>query len=145
MSRLWFARVTWGICELGVISAFFVLVPLLLTGCDRSDKSEVKPVATATNSPVKKEGNYITAAPNPVPPGPGLGKATISWRTKDIPSTQVHVYIVAEDGKEMLFSIGAEGSQEAPWIAEDRPYEFRLYQVSGSDRKLLDKVIVERK
>jgi peptidoglycan/xylan/chitin deacetylase (PgdA/CDA1 family)/SAM-dependent methyltransferase len=46
-------------------------------------------------------------------------------------------------GPEKLFAEGNEGSQEAPWIAEGKEYEFRLY--AGTERKkLLDSVEVTR-
>jgi len=95
-------------------------------------------------SPVVKKDNYIKATPNPVPAGPGVGTTTISWATKDIPAVDVHVFVAAAGGPENLFATAPEGSQDAPWISSDAPFEFRLYSGSGSDRKLLDKVVVTR-
>lgn len=86
----------------------------------------------------------LTASPNPVPAGAGAGTSQISWHTVDVPSDQVHVYVVGLDGKEVLFATGSEGSQAAPWITTDVPVEFRLYAGSGAKRKLLDKLVVSR-
>ncbi len=149
MNRLQSPLVTRGKFKPALISIVVLMIPLVfLIGCDRSD--ETKPVATsspannATSSPVKKD-NYITATPNPVPAGPEpRGKSMIKWTTRDIPTGEVHVYVYEEGGKESLFSTGGEGSQEAPWIPDDRPVEFRLYSGAGSSRKLLDSVKVIR-
>jgi len=56
----------------------------------------------------------------------------------------VHVFVVAADGNELLFATAPEGSKDVPWISADAPFEFRLYRGSGTDKKLLDKVIVTR-
>ena len=128
------------------LAGLLVLSLLSLIGCTQSDKP---PTQSANPSPtnavaVKKEGNYITANPNPVPAGPGHGTTTVVWRTVGIPAQEVHVYVAGVEGKENLFSTGSEGSQTAPWIGSDSLYEFRLYSGSGANRKLLDKVVVTR-
>lgn len=130
----------------GAIQAGLLVLPLILsTGCTESDKpSTTAPANAPTVAAVKKEGNYVTATPNPVPSGPGNGTTTIAWRTEGLPAHEVHVFVVGVDGKENLFSTGSEGSQAAPWISADSPHEFRLYSGSGANRKLLDKVVVTR-
>ena len=102
------------------------------------------PTAAPSSSPLKKGDHSLTATPNPVPAGSGTGTTIIAWRTTDIPSEQVHVYVIGLDGKETLFATGSEGSQAAPWITTDVPVEFRLYSGSGAKRKLLDKITVTR-
>jgi hypothetical protein len=99
------------------------------------------PAAAPSNSP-PKSGNYLAAAPNPVPASLGPGTTMISWHSTNIPSEQVHVYVVGIDGKEALFATGSEGSQAAPWITANAPVEFRLYSGSGAKKKLLDKITV---
>lgn len=127
------------------IRAGLLAVTLLLSiSCTQSDVPKSAPAnSPPTNSAaVKKEGNYITANPNPVPAGPGNGTTTVVWRTVDIPAQEVHVFVVGADGKENLFATMPEGSQAAPWISA--VHEFRLYSGSGAGRKLLDKVVVTR-
>jgi len=102
------------------------------------------PTAAPSSSPLKKGDHSLTATPNPVPAGSGTGTTIIAWRTSDIPSEQVHVYVIGLDGKETLFATGSEGSQAAPRITADVPVEFRLYSGSGAKRKLLDKITVTR-
>ena len=126
----------------GIRAGLLVLTLLLSISCTQSDAPTPTTTAPVNSAAVKHQDNYIIASPNPVPAGPVSGKATIIWRTKGIPDTEVHVYVVSGDGKENLFAIGPEGSQDAPWILGDT--EFRLYQVSGANKKLLDKVIVTR-
>jgi len=122
-----------------------LLIVLLMTSCS-SDQDDTGPTSSAKNSPspqakvVNKEGNYITATPNPVSKTGTTGKTTVSWGTKGIPGLDVHVVIFAAGQEQGLFATGSVGSQEAPWISQ--PTEFRLYQGSGSDKKLLDTVTV---
>ena len=121
----------------------------VLSGC-MSDRDATSPANAPKSSPsvqtkvVNKEGNYITASPNPIPASGGLtGKTTITWGTKGIPGLDVHVFVYDSSGKEAgMFATGSVGSQEAPWISQ--PTEFRLYQGKGPDRKLLDSVTVTR-
>ena len=86
-------------------------------------------------------GAHITANPNPVPPGTGAASTTISWTTGD--SAEGKVYVTVDNGPPQLFSAGARGSQDAPWIGAGSVYEFRLYG-GNARRKLLAKVQVER-
>jgi hypothetical protein len=140
-------RLTWNQHSLRPL-ALILVIGLMLVGCSSPDINEDVSTSSSpqsSNSPVKKDGNYITASPNPVPPGPEpQGKTTIAWSTKGLPAQEVHVYVVEGDGPESLFATAPEGSQEAPWIPAGRPIEFRLYSGSGSQRKLLDKVVVTR-
>jgi hypothetical protein len=83
----------------------------------------------------------ISADPNPVPAGPGLGKTTITWNTGSYTAGQV--YVLEDGSDERLFGHESNWSSEAPWIRTGSTYEFRLY--AGTDRKnLLGKVVVTR-
>ena len=129
--------------------SLMLVTALLLSGC-MSDRDDTASGTAPKSSPsvqtkvVDKEGNYITASPNPIPAAGGLtGKTTITWGTKGIPGLDVHVFVYDSSGKEAgMFATGSVGTQEAPWISQ--PTEFRLYQGDGPDRKLLDSVIVTR-
>lgn len=82
----------------------------------------------------------LAASPNPVPPGNGLGKTTISWNTGNTDIGKI--YVSVNGGEEALFAHKRQGSRVANWIKEGCTYEFRLY---NSDRtKLLDRVIVTK-
>lgn len=83
----------------------------------------------------------ITAVPNPVPPGSGLGTSVINWDTGD--GSKGIVYVSVNNGEERLFMKGAKGSEKAAWIGAGSSYEFRLYR--GTDRaKLLGSVKLTR-
>lgn len=117
----------------------------LVIGC-MSDRDDIASNAPK-NSPsvqtkvVNKEGNYITASPNPVPLGGLTGKTTITWGTKGLPGLDVHIFVYDSSGKEVgMFATGSVGTQEAPWISQ--PTEFRLCQGDGPDKKVLDSVVV---
>jgi hypothetical protein len=79
----------------------------------------------------------LTAFPNPVPPGEGLGRTTISWNSVD-----GKIYVSVDEGNEVLFADLPYGSLEAHWIGESSSYEFRLY--NSDHTELLDKVVVTR-
>src|SRR5947207_1529538 len=83
----------------------------------------------------------ITADPNPVPAGSGLGRTQICWAT--LTGETGEVYVSQHAGPEHLFASGATGCTEAHWIAGRSEYEFRLYTNSGS-RRLVAKVRVTR-
>lgn len=132
--------------RMGLISS--LLMALFLTSCAGNapaPNSNGQPQASqAVSSPVKKEGNYIVAEPNPVPAGSGIGTTKISWGTTETAS-DVYIYVAADGGEETVFassSGAAPASQEAPWIREGTKYEFRLYSGTGAGRKLLGKVEV---
>lgn len=124
--------------------SLILLTAFLQFGCavDTSDTPPGPQPARNSVSPVKKDGNYITASPNPVPAGSGNGTTTITWYTKGTGAAKVQIYVVGQDGKEVLFAAGSEGSQDAAWISSAAPlgFEFRLY----ADKKLLDSVVVTR-
>ena len=130
------------------LGCLVLLTTLLVINCgsntdDKLSTSGPQGSPSPQTKVINKEGNYITAAPNPVPVDGLTGKTTITWSTKGIPSLDVHVIIYDASGKEAgLFATGSVGTQEAPWISQ--PTEFRLYQGSGPDRKLLDSVLVTR-
>jgi hypothetical protein len=72
----------------------------------------------------------LCASPNPVPPGIGPGKTTISWSCHGTPDAAV--YVSGGGIEEALFARGSYGSQEACWIQAGATYEFSLY--SNPDR-----------
>jgi hypothetical protein len=76
----------------------------------------------------------ITASPNPIPPGSGPGKTTITWATGD--QTWGEVYVAVNDGPEQPFMQGASGAADAPWIGAGSIYEFRLYAKDNHSRPL---------
>lgn len=133
--------------QLVLVLSVLLITPLLLSGCGRTDGDEA---GTSTSAPSKspekkKEGNYITADPNPVPAGPEpRGKTVITWSTQGIPNDQVMIYVSASGRPETPYANGVAGTRDAPWIAVDEPQEFRLYAGTGANRKLLDKVVVTR-
>lgn len=104
--------------------------------------SERAPTALQSVSASARERTpTIAADPNPVPPGAGLGRTTISWTTLAKDDGEVRV---SKDGEaEQLFARGANGSIEVGWIATGSSYEFRLYSGDAS-RRLLAKTIVTR-
>jgi hypothetical protein len=73
----------------------------------------------------------LIALPNPVPPGAGQGKTTITWCSGRAGSAAAYV---SRDGAEpVVFARSSHGSQEARWIQAGSTYEFSLY--AGPDRK----------
>ena len=123
-----------------------VATALLMIGCAH-DRDDIAPSNAPKSSPsvqtkvVNKEGNYITASPNPVPVGGLTGKTTITWGTKGLPGLEVHIFVYDSTGKEAgMFATGSVGSQEAPWISQAT--EFRLCHGTGPDKKVLDSVVV---
>jgi hypothetical protein len=113
----------------------------------RDNASSNEPDGNKSTHQQNSSGNtkgeaMITATPNPVPAGPGMGKATISWDTGD--KTIGEIYVSANGGPEKRFGGNRpKGTQEANWIGKGE-YEFRLY--AGKDRaKLLARVTVIRR
>jgi hypothetical protein len=86
---------------------------------------------------VSKTAPTLSASPNPVPAGKGLGRTTISWNSVD-----GKIYVSVDEGNEVLFADLPCGSQDADWIGEGFSYEFRLY--NSDHTELLDKVVVTR-
>jgi len=83
----------------------------------------------------------ITADPNPVPAGSGLGWPQICWAT--LTGETGEVYVSQNAGPERLFASGPTGCTEAHWIAGGSEYEFRLY-TNDVSRRLVAKVRVTR-
>jgi hypothetical protein len=86
---------------------------------------------------VTKTAPTLSASPNPVPFGEGMGKTTISWNSVD-----GKIYVSVNGGNELLFAGSPRGSQDANWIEAGSNYEFRLY--NSDHTELLAKVAVTR-
>ncbi len=67
----------------------------------------------------------ISANPNPVPRGVGLGSTTISWKIE--PGVDGVVTVSVAGGPEEVFAQGAAGTADAPWIDPAKTYRFTLY------------------
>ena len=126
-----------------------IMATLLLIGCGNAEEANkgagTSSPAVANNAPPTKSADgSIKADPNPVPAaGDERGKTKISWTTKpDV--GEVNVFVVDNGQPEFLFASNPDGSVEAPWIIAGGTYEFRLYAGTGSNRRLLDKVVVTR-
>jgi hypothetical protein len=102
---------------------------------------EAAPTKTAGLTAVERT-DTISAEPNPVPAGAGLGRTTISWVT--LTGAEAEVYVSQDGGPEALFAAGGSGSREAGWITTGSSYEFRLYSRDGAERRLLAKTVVTR-
>lgn len=138
----------------GLGMSLMLLTTLLMFGCGSDQDTNTAatpgttPINTAQSSPsappkvVNKEGNYITANPNPAQFTGKTGKTTITWGTQGLPGMDVHIFVYDGSGKEVgMFATGSVGSQEAPWIS--MPTEFRLTLGNGPDKKTLDSVVVK--
>ena len=102
--------------------------------------SDTAPAKSVEVTAVEKTAT-ITADPNPVPAGSGLGRTQICWAT--LTGETGEVYVSQNAGPERLFASGPTGCTEAHWIAGGGEYEFRLYTSAGP-RRLLAKVVVTR-
>jgi len=87
---------------------------------------------------LEKRPPFLSASPNPVPGGEGLGKTTVSWDTAD--GSIGRIFVSVNGGAEALFSDGRRGSAVADWIAAGNNYEFRLY--NSDHTELLAKAAV---
>ena len=76
----------------------------------------------------------LTATPNPVPEGDGMGATTIAWSTGTEAVGQV--FRCENDGPEQLFATGKKGKLAANGIAAGTRYEFRLYEGLNRARRL---------
>jgi len=125
------------------ISIAAVVICLFFAACDSSKHPKAatgttKPEATAAASRIPQTAPTISATPNPVPTGSGIGTTTISWTTGDRSNGQV--YVSADGQAEQIFATAPQGSANAAWVQAGKSYEFRLY---GADHaKLLGKVVV---
>lgn len=133
-----------------LLSLTVVFCGLWLTSCDSSKVAE-QPVAASPSASTTPASSVvsaspqgaatITASPNPVPAGTGMGTTKITWSTGD--GTVGQVYVAVNGADEAIFAAGNEGSTEAPWIQEGQTYEFRLY--AGTEHtKVLAKTEVTR-
>ena len=125
------------------ISIAAAVICLLFAACDSSKHPKAtsgttKPQATAAGSRIRQTATTISATPNPVPVGSGVGTATISWTTGDGSNGQV--YVSADGQPEQIFATAPQGSADAEWIEAGKSYEFRLYGTGHA--KLLSKVVV---
>lgn len=66
----------------------------------------------------------LTASPNPVPAGPGLGRVTVHW-TSGRPTSAI--YVSTNGGAEKLFAEGSQGTATAGWIQAGTTYQFIMY------------------
>jgi hypothetical protein len=86
---------------------------------------------------VTKIAPSLSASPNPVPAGEGLGQTIISWKSVD-----GKVYVSTNGREELLFAGSPRGSQQANWIEAGSTHEFRLY--NAHHKELLAEVTVTR-
>jgi hypothetical protein len=99
-----------------------VLLPLFFFAACNSSKN---PEANVSPASPAASAATITASPNPVPGGEGLGTTTITWNTGD--GTVGQLYVSVDGGPESAFDSGLSRSSAAPWIQAGKRYEFRLY------------------
>jgi hypothetical protein len=76
----------------------------------------------------------LSASPNPVPGGNGLGKSTINWFCHGAPDAAV--YLSINGAEELLFAKRPHGSQELSKIETDVTYEFTLYDTYDRKNRL---------
>jgi hypothetical protein len=81
----------------------------------------------------------ITASPNPVPAGEGVGMTNITWNTGD--DTIGYVYVSVNDAEESLFARFSQGSRAANWIQTGLRYRFRLYDGTGRGKLLAETTV----
>jgi hypothetical protein len=95
----------------------------------------------AATSPVRARP-VLTASPNPVPGGNGLGTTEIAW---DVGEGSVGRVLVSADGAEATqFASGPRGTSPAPWIRAGSTYEFRLYGDATPEVPLASVVVTRR-
>jgi hypothetical protein len=134
------------------VGVCLLLAALLPAGC-ASDGDELngnitaKPKATASDptadSPPKSQEGILKTDPNPVPPGPGIGKTTISWATKGELGI-VKLYVSQDGMPEKEVARASAASVEIPWIVTGRTYDFFLYGEANGNRRLIDRIRVTR-
>jgi hypothetical protein len=76
----------------------------------------------------------LSASPNPVPDGNGLGKSTINWFCHG--ASDAAVYVSRNGAEEVLFAKRPHGSQELSKIETDVTYEFTLYDTCDRKNRL---------
>ena len=101
-----------------LIPALFLSAAFFITACKKS-ASDSLPAPSAVEP-------MITATPNPVPAGDGLGITTIAWNTGG-GGAIVDVYLSVDGGAEKLFGTHSKDSKQIDWIRVGPVYEFRMY------------------
>lgn len=133
-----------------IASVILILsVALFITSCDSGGDDNAVPTnnstttnSTASTQPAETDA-AITASPNPVPAGEVKGVTKITWNAGG-KADRAEVFISESGRPEVKFAEGLKGAENAPWILQDATYEFRLYGITGTERKLLGKVMVTR-
>jgi hypothetical protein len=115
------------------------LVLAMLSAVSGCKEKPAEPSNKPAAPPSKQQ--IISAEPNPVPAGEGLGATMIRWNTGD--GSWAEVWLAVPGQPEKLFTAGPQGSLEAPWIAKGLAYEFRLY-AGKEHQKMLGSVKVTR-
>ena len=129
-----------------------LLAALLPVGCasdgdDLNGNVTARPKATASDptadSAPKSQEGILKTDPNPVPPGEGVGKTTISW-TNDGDLGIVKLFVSQDGMPEKEVARASAASVEIPWIVTGRTYDFYLYGESNGNRRLIDRIRVTR-
>ena len=104
------------------VSAIILLPLFFFAGCNPSTAPEAEEA-----SPTSPDASAatITASPNPVSIGEGLGTTTVTWNTGDGSAGQV--FVSENSAPDKMFASGPSGSVAAPWIRAGTTFEFRLY------------------
>src|SRR5437773_12012626 len=110
------------------ISIAAVVICLFFAACDSSKHPKAaagttKSEATAAASRIPQTAPTISATPNPVPTGSGIGTTTISWTTGDRSNGQV--YVSADGQAEQIFATAPQASANASWGQAGTRYSFR--------------------
>jgi hypothetical protein len=134
------------------VGVCLLLAALLPAGCtsdgdDLNGNVTAKPKVPASDPtddrpPTSQEG-ILKADPNPVPPGKGVGKTTISWTTKGELGI-VRLYVSQDGMPEKEVARASAASVEIPWIVTGRTFDFFLYGESNGNRRLIDRIRVTR-
>jgi hypothetical protein len=126
-------------------TVFLVLVlwtGALLSSCDQSNPTA--PADTAATTPADSTGSgtaavmtdpqaTLSASPNPVPAGAGLGTVTLQWKTG---RPTAAIYVSIDGGEEALFAEGSEGTSSAAWIQTGATYDFKMYSDTARKESL---------
>ena len=117
-----------------------ILLPLFFFAACRPSKN---PEVNASAASPAALAPTITASPNPVTIGEGLGTTTITWNTGD--GTTGRVYVSEDGAPETLFTEGPTGAAPAPWIQAGKTFEFRLYAGTEHAKVLAKTQVTSRK
>jgi hypothetical protein len=80
-----------------------------------------------------RSGRLITAVPNPVPRGEGIGTTTVAWASGDVRDAQV---VVADGAPELFFP--ADGAEAAGHLTQASSLGVEYLLVADSERWWLD-------